>query len=393
MGARYAATDTIDLTGELQREFGDASNNLYRFGADWRVADKTRVYSRYEYAHQYGGSYGLGAGPLTRAFAVGVDTQYMQDGSLYSEYRLTDASSGKSVQNAIGLRNGWNIAEGLRLLTNVERLISAAGNSTAAGVGVEYTANPLWKGSGRVEWREDKTYTNWLLTASALRKLDRDWTFIARDYLNIVSPRSGAADSRQNRLQLGFAYRPVDNNKFDALGLYERKTNDDGAGTRSSADIVSLRGNYHPSRPWFLSGRFAAKRVNELLLGSVNDSYNAALLGGRITYDVTNRWSVGGITTMLVGKGGANQYAYGVEVGYTVMDNLLATVGYNWRGFRDNDLTGSDYTNRGWVLGVRYKFDEDLFKSNDSKVNRALNPNASTATPQNSGTAAAPAKP
>ena len=393
LGARYAATDTIDLTGELQREFGDASNNLYRFGADWRVADKTRVYSRYEYAHQYGGSYGLGAGPLTRAFAVGVDTQYMQDGSLYSEYRLTDASSGKSVQNAIGLRNGWNIAEGLRLLTNVERLISTAGNSTAAGVGVEYTANPLWKGSGRVEWREDKTYTNWLLTASALRKLDRDWTFIARDYLNIVSPRSGAADSRQNRLQLGFAYRPVDNNKFDALGLYERKTNDDGAGTRSSADIVSLRGNYHPSRPWFLSGRFAAKRVNELLLGSVNDSYNAALLGGRITYDVTNRWSVGGITTMLVGKGGANQYAYGVEVGYTVMDNLLATVGYNWRGFRDNDLTGSDYTNRGWVLGVRYKFDEDLFKSNDSKVNRALNPNASTATPQNSGTAAAPAKP
>jgi hypothetical protein len=25
-------------------------------------------------------------------------------------------------------------------------------------------------------------------------------------------------------MQIGFAYRPVDNNKFDALGLYERKS-------------------------------------------------------------------------------------------------------------------------------------------------------------------------
>ena len=71
------------------------------------------------------------------------------------------------------------------------------------------------------------------------------------------------------------------------------------------------------------------------------------------------------------------------------MDNLLVTLGYNWRGFRDNDLTGSDYTNRGWVLGVRYKFDEDLFKGGDAKVNRTLSPTATPAI----GTGAAPAKP
>ena len=194
-------------------------------------------------------------------------------------------------------------------------------------------------------------------------------------------------------MQLGFAYRPVDNNKFDALGLYEYKRSEETSGTKSSTDIVSLRGNYHPSRPWFISGRFAAKRVNELLLGTQNDLYQASLIGGRITYDVTNRWSVGGISTMLVGKGGAKQYAYGLEVGYTVVDNLLVTLGYNWRGFRDDDLTGSDYTNKGWVLGVRYKFDEDLFKTSDSKVNRTLSPTGSSATTQNSGTGAVPAKP
>lgn len=224
LGLRYAATKNVDLTGEVQREFGASDNNLYRLGADWRVAEKTRLYSRYEYAHTYSANYGLGIGPLSRAFAFGVDTQYMQDGSLYSEYRLNDSGSGRSIQNAIGLRNGWNVAEGLRLQTSAERINSSAGNSTALSLGAEYTANPLWKGSSRIQWRGDKDNTNWLFTASAARKLDRDWTLIAREYFNLIDPKNGTADTRQNRFQVGFAFRPVDNNKFDALGLFEQKT-------------------------------------------------------------------------------------------------------------------------------------------------------------------------
>jgi hypothetical protein len=388
LGARYSPTDALSFTGDVQREIGDSQANLYRLGADWRVADKTRVYSRYEYDHTYSGEYGLGTGPLKRAFALGIDTQYMQDGSLFSEYRLADSSSGKSVQNAIGLRNGWNVAEGLRLLTNVERLVSTGGNATSAGVGLEYTGSELWKGSGRAAWRRDDANTNWLFTAGVTRKIDRNWTFIGRDYYNLIKPRNGAVETKQNRLQLGFAYRPVDNNRFDSLGLYERKT-DNSADRRNTTNIVSLRGNYHPSRPWFVSGRFAYKQVNELLAGNVDSSYRASLLGARVTYDITNRWSVGGITTVLTDSLSQRKYAYGVEAGYTLVDNLLVTLGYNWRGFRDNDLAGEAYTNQGWVLGVRYKFDEDLFKRDDARVNRALSPTATPAI----GTGAAPTTP
>ena len=383
LGARWAATDRLNLTAETQRSFNDNGSGLYRLGADWRVADKTRLYSRYERATQYSGAYGLGTGPISDAFAIGIDTQYMQDGSLYSEYRLRDSASGKEVQRALGLRNGWRLAEGIRMTTNVERLASTSGNTSAAGVGLEYTASPLWKSSGRVEWREDANNTNWLLTLGVARKLDSDWTLIAREYANIVSPRTAlGANKFQSRFQAGFAYRPVDNNQFDALGLYERKNNRDsspGTQINSTTDIISVRANYHPSRVWWLSGRYAFKNVNELLLGTVNDSYRAQLLGGRVTYDVTNKWSVGGIFSVLQGSGGDKQYAYGVEVGYIVMDNLYATLGYNWRGFASSGtaagLTGNDYTNRGWVLGLRYKFDEDLFKKNEPAVNKTIDPN------------------
>lgn len=362
--ATWKATDTVSFNGEIQRELGEGAATLYRVGADWQVADKTRVYARYELSRQYSGAYGLGVGETASNVAVGIDTQYMQDGSVYSEYRLRNASAGREVQAALGLRNGWRVAEGLRLITNVEKLNSTQGDATAAGVGLEYTASERWKASGRVEWRQDAANTNYLATLGVARKLDNDWTLLARDYFSLIQPRTaGGTDRRQNQFQVGFAWRPVDNNKFDALGLYERKSETDAtAQIKSATDIVSLRANYHPSRPWWVSGRYAFKRVNELLLGTIQDNYHAQLFGGRVTYDITNRWSVGAIATVLAGKGGGRQYAYGLEAGYVLMDNVWVTLGYNFRGFSDDELAGSNYTNRGWVLGVRYKFDENLFK-------------------------------
>lgn len=381
--AGYKLTRDLTLSGELQRELGSGGSNLYSLGADWRVADKTRLYARYERSREYGGAYGLGVGDAATAVAIGIDTQYMEGGSVYSEYRLRDAAEGQDVQAALGLRNGWRVAEGLRLITSIERLSASNGDATALGVGLEYTASERWKASGRVEWRQDADNTNHLVTLGVARKLDRDWTLLARDYFNQVEPRTaGGQDSRQNRLQVGFAFRPVDNNRFDALGLVEQRSEYTGGadGTDRDVNILSVRANYHPSRPWWLSGRVAYKRVNEVLLGSIRDQYSAALLGGRVTYDVSNRWSVGGLFTVLQDTGGARQHAYGVEIGYVLMDNLWATLGYNWRGFSDQDLSGSDYTNRGWVLGLRYKFDEDLFRGKDAAVNKTLTP-AGAATP------------
>jgi hypothetical protein len=43
--------------------------------------------------------------------ALGIDTQYMQDGSTSTANTgCRDASAGREVQSAIGLRNGWRIS-------------------------------------------------------------------------------------------------------------------------------------------------------------------------------------------------------------------------------------------------------------------------------------------
>ena len=381
--AAYQLTPQVNLTGYVQGETGSSTSLLYGVGVDWNVADRTRLYARYDYMHPWAGAYGLGYGSPTGNFALGIDTQYMQDGSLYSEYRLSDASAGREVQAALGLRNGWMVGYGMRLLTNIETVKGVAGNSYAAGAGLEYTASELWKASGRLEWRQDPSNTNWLATLAVARKMDRNWSWLLRDYASIVQPRNALGlDNQQNRFQFGFAYRPVDNNLLDALGLYEFKYNRDRTNLLDyNAHILSLRANYHPSRPWWISGRYAYKRVEEQLLATIPTSYQAQLLGGRVTYDVTNQWTLGVVGGWLRGGRGATQYAYGVEVGYVIKDNLMATVGYNWQGFKDPDLAGADSYNRGWVASLRYKFDETVFKGGDPAVNRTLNPDQVPAKP------------
>lgn len=117
---------------------------------------------------------------------------------------------------------------------------------------------------------------------------------------------------------------------------------------RRAAHVVSTHAHYHPSRPWWWTGRVAAKHVREDF-GGVRDSYSAYLVGGRVTYDVTESWSASFMTSLLYSpQGHSRQWAQGVQLGYSGADQPVAGPGReNGSGFDDRDLVGSDYTRRG----------------------------------------------
>ncbi len=56
-----------------------------------------------------------------------------------------------------------------------------------------------------------------------------------------------------------------------------------------------------------------------------------------------------------------------------VQASLWLAAGLNWSGFHDRDLRGSYYNTRKEAdFGLRWKFDEDLFRSGKPAVNRTL---------------------
>jgi hypothetical protein len=359
-------------------------------GASYQLAERTRLYLRGESQTGLSSQYALDSAAHSNAIALGIDGSYMEGGNVFSEYRLRDASDGRASQVATGVRNVWHVREGLALTTGLERLKILDGtgqNATAAALGADYTASEWWKASGRLEWRRldavstSVTQDSWLSTVTVVRKLDRDWTALARNYYLSTDNHGARPDGWQDRFQIGFAYRPVDHNRLDVLGKVEYKTEDNINATDEArrVHVGALQANFHPSRVWWTSARVAAKDVRERFpntQGGGDDRYQAWLLGGRLVYDLTEDWDLGLQASVMHGKadgqtGASLQKSIGVEAGYLVKTNLWLSAGFNWAGFSDRDLS-SDYTARGVYLRLRYKFDADLWAGSNPDINRSL---------------------
>ncbi len=388
--AAFKATDRLTLRALAEADVNGDDRHRVELGASYQIAERTRLYLRGESQTGLSSQYALDSAAHSNAIALGIDGSYMEGGNVFSEYRLRDATDGRASQVATGVRNVWHVREGLALTTGLERLKILDGtgqNATAAALGADYTASEWWKASGRLEWRRldsvsaNVTQDSWLSTVTVVRKLDRDWTALARNYYLATDHHGARPDGWQDRFQIGFAYRPVDHNRLDVLGKYEYKTEDNINATDEArrVHIGALQANWHPSRVWWTSARVAAKDVRERFpttQGGGDDRYQAWLLGGRLVYDVTEHWDLGLQASVMRGKadgqtGSAWQKSIGVEAGYLVSTNLWLSAGVNWAGFSDRDLS-SDYTARGIYLRLRYKFDADLWAGSNPDINRSL---------------------
>ena len=360
----------LSAYGEAEVDVQDSKRKILAIGGDYHMANKGRLYLRHEFASSITGPYGLSNQQRQNATVVGLNTDYMKDGNVFSEYRVRDAISGGDAEAALGLRNMWTLADGLKLQTGFERVHTLAGKgqgeSTAATFGLEYTANALWKGSTRLELREGANQDSILSTVALASKLGRDWTFLGRNTFSLIKNKGQTSgENKQDRLQLGVAYRDTDTDKWNGLARVERRVENDTTQAdivlKRTVEMVSLHANWQPIKPFTFSGRYAAKRVNENSNGLASKT-NAQLVGARAIWEVAPRWDVSlNASTMFSNGSKAKQYGLGVELGFMVMENLWLSAGYNWFGYKDADLMASEYTNKGVFVRMRFKFDEDLF--------------------------------
>ncbi|WP_308426434.1 hypothetical protein, partial [Chitinimonas sp. BJB300] len=405
LGAGYWLTDRFALNADAEHSVEGTDQRRYGAGAKYLLTERSKLYGRFEGQTGLASAYSLGAADKSNSFIAGVDSSYMPGGSVFSEYRLRDAESVQMAdvrdqQLASGVRNVWNLSQGVAANTSVEYLQILKGTqqeAAAIATGLDYAVSPLWKASAKLEWRRvfdnkqvtgDQSQNQWLNTLAFARKLNRDWTLLARNYLlwtinnDNASGTGKLGDTKQDRAQIGFAWRPVDNNRVNGLARYEYKmvrddsqpqANNGVGGDHYNAHIVSGHLDYHPSRPWWLTGRLAGKQTTDDTLNVDQRTYRAWLVSGRGVYDLTENWDVGLMAGVLGSpQGGSRQYTYGMELGYLLKENLWLSAGYNWTGFRDRDLSGPEQTAKGIYLRLRFKFDETLLKAKDPNVNVSL---------------------
>jgi hypothetical protein len=361
--------------GEYEKSFQGDDRRIASAGAEYKFSDFGRVYARLENNTGMASAGGIATTQKNNVALVGVDTSLTKDTKVFSEYRGRDTVDGAQSEAAVGLRNNWQLAEGLRASTSFERVqpftrlatTTTSAEATAVTGAVEYTANPLWKGSARLEVRRGDASDGLLSTFGLAYKLSREWSLLTRSTWSHTAVK-GTTPGDQDRLrfQIGAAYRDVDTNEWNMVTRYEHRMEKDTTITpilKRAVDLASLHFNYQPERSTILTGRFATKYVNEESSGILSKS-TGTLISGRATYDISSRWDVG-VTASLHTDGGVSnrKFGLGLEVGYLLQENLWLSAGYNFFGFKDKDLAGADYTDRGVYVRMRYKFDESLFDS------------------------------
>ena len=363
--------------GEYEQDIKNSDRKTVALGGEYQLANHARIYGRHEFISSLGGPFALNTTQTQNATVFGIDTNYMTDGHLFSEYRLRDALAGREAEAAIGLRNRWHLSEGLALDTGFERVHQLSGasgtsgtsnnESSSATLGLEYTGSKYWLGSGRIELHRGTSNETLLNTIGIASKLTNDWTFLSKNIISLNRNTGGGTSGSKldERLQLGLAYRQTESDVWSGLARFEHRYERDDTQLdneiKRSTEIFSTHINFQPSKDFIWTGRYGAKWSNDKTIG-LNTQFNTQLLSTRFTYDLSQHWDLGIYASTLFSRGfKARERGFGVEAGYLLTSNLWLSVGYNVLGFREDDLTGGDYTNRGGFLRLRFKFDEDLF--------------------------------
>ncbi|MEM9541780.1 MAG: hypothetical protein AAGA60_20075 [Cyanobacteria bacterium P01_E01_bin.42] len=389
-GIRVPITDTIAFRGQNELNLGNSNDPLYpsrtTLGLEWAVSPDTKL----QLAHQFFDGGILGDNSLTSLSTV-MERQLGEDTTITSRYALVGGQSGMRGEEAIGLHHRWTLAPGLRLDVGYERILTAIDSETGSGlrfsqpytagqsasslsivggesysVGFEYTLNPDFQASARVEHRDNSQGSNTVIRAAAAGKLSPSLTALLR--FSQASSANQLLDDLgpTTHLKVGLAYRNPESDVFNALLSYEYRYNPStipetllfSSGTGYRDHLLGMEAIYAPNWRWEFYGKYAFRySLTELSDEFSNDSF--IHLGQlRATYRLGYQWDLATEVRWL-GQPSANfsELGWVVDVGYYLTPDVRLGVGYVFGNVNDEDFSGYR-SNNGVFFGVTMKVNE-----------------------------------
>ncbi|HKQ56777.1 MAG TPA: hypothetical protein VJY35_02815, partial [Candidatus Eisenbacteria bacterium] len=360
-----------ELSGyaEIEQDLRDRSRQLAALGGEYRFDARGRLYARHELVSSLTGLYTLRAGERRIATVLGLDSDVARDAHVFSEYRLADAITGREAEAAVGLRNGWRL-DGWRASTSFERVSRLRGPDpgpmTALTGALESTGDSDTRASTRMEFRTGRASDTYLSTIALATRLDHAWTLLGRTVASLADERARGMQLRL-RLQIGMVYRRPDTEHWDLLSRYELHVDREADLPRSrrlrSANVFSLHTTGRSFELVTTTLSWAGKVVREASDGP-GSLTGANRLHGRMARDLGRHWDVGLSASGLWGdRLRSCRHGAGVELGRKLQRDVWLSAGWNYLGYRDDDLPDEAWTQAGLYLRMRAKFDETLLRS------------------------------
>ncbi len=314
-------------------------------------------------SYEYRSSSRSGSRHLTQ---LGIESRISENLSAYSRYRMEGAMSGERSQAMIGLKNRFRLSPGLTSTFSVEKLSTVSGHDLEdfTAFVTEWLFTPPgrdYKLKGGYEIRLEKERTKHLFGFAALKRLSETWAGLVKIDA-WLSDEDTRMDQSKSSGRLGFSYRPS-HGPLTVLsmvkGVYEKNSPAHPFGVDKALTFMT-EANYHLNDRWELEGKVVGRWVeNTFRLLTVSSS--SYMYQGQVIRMFGPAWDVS-LAARVVQQIDTEtlRYGGGIEVGRIIRDNVWVGAGYDFGGHRDALTEVNEFTQNGFHIGIKLKFDEKL---------------------------------
>ena len=296
-GLAEISEGTQGFAGHAQLAWQRDAGTAYTLG--WRE-DPTRIDS-------------LGSGER-RGLTMGAQRQINDDWAYTSEVLRSGVSSRRSLASTYGVSytpdQRWRHDLGFVTGRTREQDGSAI-RRHGLSLGTAFSDGEERSGRLRGEWRRERSddparfdeRKTWLLTGDFSYRTTDDWRLVGELDTVISRAEDDYRDGRYIEARLGYAYRPVDNDRLNALFSYTYledlpgadQVNFDGDtdGPRQRSHILNAALNYDLNQRFTLGAKYGYRVRKQAERDSSEFTSSTAHLGVlRLDYRIVHRWDV-----------------------------------------------------------------------------------------------------
>ncbi len=391
-GGSYRVTDRFKVNGEVSSgDLGGAG----KIGTEYLYSDRTNLYLNYVYDNETPDN---GIRSKQGNIVSGVKTRYSDSTSVFVEEKYTYGQVPTGLTHSAGVDlapfDHWNFGVNVDFGTLRDPITAARLERNAAGVRVGY-GNKGFTWASAFEYRVDKTEVininpdmsqsvstvdrdSWLIKNDVKYQIDDSSRLLGK--LNHAESRSAGTffGGNYTEVVIGYGYRPVSNDRLNTLFKYTYFYNVPTVNqvtdtviytatntvTNTPADFIqkshifSLDATYDLTQRWSIGGKYAYRlgQVSEDQQTPVFFDSRAILYVLRADWHFVQRWDAM-IETRLLDLPDAQDRRSGILLALyrQLGNNVKVGVGYNFSDFSD-DLTQLDYKHQGLFINVIGEF-------------------------------------
>ncbi|OQY00354.1 MAG: hypothetical protein B6I26_08450 [Desulfobacteraceae bacterium 4572_130] len=367
LGGNYKRNNDQSYNLALQDNRGKSSDNYQAiaFGSNHKIGENGTLTSNTAISFSGNNKQNSTSNTYTRTLEKG---QAIHIGfSRYENKKETENTNGYNVDLGYDLNKNWaiNLTGGNGYVYHTDGEQDKRSN---INFGASYTASDK-DGKNQIKsvllygYRRDRGQNNLdqhLINFDIKGKVNKDWTLFSEfDWGRTKNLDTSMIETRNNRFNLGFAYRPVLRDNLNLIGKYSWFDNQQPENQTSITGIEQNKGHVLAadilidlSEKWQVGSKLALQLGKEKIEYMDWAESRTWLAAASIGYAI-NRDTRLTIEIRRLDNKQSNDNKDGIilELSRRFNDNIEAAVGYNWAGYND-DLADLDYTVRGIYLRV-----------------------------------------